>query len=940
MLRLYVDGTLAGSKALEGDLSDAPGPMTFGANHVWGEHFRGEIDEVRVYNRRLSRDEIVADMGAPVTPGTPRPPTDTDPDTIGKFDAPVQYPITPVHLALLSNGKVAMWDGFEAAVNSEHTWDPWTGEFDAVPTGRNLFCAGHITLADGRLLSAGGHIQAYEGTKDLNLFDPKVATWTRGPDMAQARWYPTATALPDGRVFVASGDNITLGPNPDPNTPVPLINHSMTQPEIYNPATNAWTAMPSASRKMPLYPFLFVLPDGKLFDAGPDRVTRTLNLQTGQWSTVGTSQIDGHSAVQYRPGKILKSGTWSEPDFPNRETTNRATAIDMNAANPTWTETAPMRYRRSYHTLTVLPDGKVLASGGQTGTDGVEQTTGVLPLEMWDPNTNAWQTMASARRPRLYHSSALLMPDGRVLLAGGGAYGNATNERNGELYSPPYLFKGPRPQVTAAPDQVHYGQSFTVDTPDASRIQKVSLVRMGSVTHNLDMDQRFMDLSMTAGSDSVTITGPANANLAPPGFYMVFLLDDQGVPSMGQIVQIEPNGDTQPPTAPSNLAATAQPAGADLSWTASSDNKAVSEYRVFRSTSSGFTPTASNRIARVKTGTTYADRGVASGTHFYKVRAVDKAGNLSPVSNQASATVVGDTTSPAVSITAPTGGNVSGNVTLTATASDNVGVQSVQFRLDGQDLGSPDTAGPYSMTWNTTTASDGTHALTAVARDASGNATTSATRTVGVHNTGLVAAYGFEETSGTSATDTSNGFNGTISGATRVPDGRFGRALSFDGSNDWVTIADRAELDLLNGGTIEAWVRPSALASWRSVVMKEMTGGWPWAMHASSDTGVPAAHLFSGASVDAFGTAPLGLSQWTHLAMTWDGAALRLYVDGAEVATQPSTAALTSTAGSVRIGGNSVSSQFFSGLIDEVRIFSDARTPAEIAADMNAPVQP
>ena len=287
IVRLYVDGVNVGSKALHGELSDAPGPLTFGANHIWGEHYRGLIDEVRVYNRRLTREEILADMDAPVTAGTPRPPSDTEPDKIGQFAPPVQYPVTPVHLALLSNGKVAMWDGFEAAVNSEHTWDPWTGEFDAVPTGRNLFCAGHITLTDGRLLSAGGHIQAYEGTKDLNLFDPKVASWTRGPDMSVARWYPTATALPDGRVFVASGDTITLGPNPDPNTPVPLINYSDTLPEIYNPATNTWTAMPSASRKMPLYPYLFVLPNGKLFDAGPDRMTRTLDLQTGQWSNVG-----------------------------------------------------------------------------------------------------------------------------------------------------------------------------------------------------------------------------------------------------------------------------------------------------------------------------------------------------------------------------------------------------------------------------------------------------------------------------------------------------------------------------------------------------------------------------------------------------------------------------------------------------------------------------
>ena len=145
----------------------------------------------------------------------------------------------------------------------------------------------------------------------------------------------------------------------------------------------------------------------------------------------------------YRPGKILKSGTWSDPDFPSREATNRATAIDMTAASPAWTETAPMKYRRSYHTLTVLPDGKVLATGGQNGTDGVDETTGVLPAEMWDPDTNTWTTMASRRRPRLYHSSALLLPDGRVLLAGGGAYGMAKNEQQRRALLPAVPLQGP-----------------------------------------------------------------------------------------------------------------------------------------------------------------------------------------------------------------------------------------------------------------------------------------------------------------------------------------------------------------------------------------------------------------------------------------------------------------------------------------------------------------
>jgi hypothetical protein len=942
ILRLFVDGTQVGSKTVGGDLSDAPGPLTFGANHVWGEHYRGLIDEVRIYNRPLAREEIVSDMDAPVAPGTPRPPSDTEPNAIGAFSAPVQYPITPVHLALLSDGRVAMWDGFEAALNSEHTWDPWSGGFDSIPTGRNLFCAGHVTLTDGRLLVAGGHIQAYEGTKDTNLFNPQTDTWTRGQDMANARWYPTATTLPDGRVFTVSGDNITLGPNPDPNTPVPLINYSDTLPEIFNPTTNTWTSMPSASRRMALYPFMFVLPNGKLFDAGPDKVTRTLDLQTGHWTTVGTSPIDGQSAVMYRPGKILKSGTWSDPEFPDRDATDRSAAIDMTAATPAWSETAPMKYRRAYHTLTVLPDGNVLATGGQTKTDGVDETTGVLPAEMWNPDTNTWTTMASSRRPRLYHSSAVLLPDGRVLLAGGGAYGQATNEKSGELYSPPYLFKGPRPTVTDAPSAVHYGQSFTVDTPDASRIQKVALVHMGTVTHNFDMDQRFMNLSVTPGSGEVTINGPQNANVAPPGWYMVFLIDDNGVPSYGQIVQVDASGDTQAPTAPASLTAAAKPAGANLSWPAASDNVGVTAYRVYRSTTAGFTPGPSNRVASVKSGTTYDDNGLAGGTYYYSVKAVDKAGNLSAASPEASAIVAGDTTLPTVALTAPAAGaNLTGNASVAASASDNVGVSSVQFKLDGQNLGAPDTTSPYSVTWDTTAAADGPHSLTAVARDASGNIQTSAARAVEVHNTGLLAAYGFEEASGTTAVDALGHRNGVIvGGASRVAGGRFGKALSFDGTDDVVTVAGAAPLDLVSGMTLEAWVRPSVLGAVQSVVTKDVPGSFSYTLLANTGADRPSANVFTTSALAAEGPAALALTTWTHLAQTWDGTTLKLYVDGAEVASRPAAGSPSVNNGQLKIGGTSVAGQFFSGLIDEVRVFDRPRTPAEIAADMNAAVTP
>jgi hypothetical protein len=939
ILRLYANGVQVGSKATDETMLHGEGPLTFGANNIWGEHFKGSIDEIRIYNRPLSTDDISDDMGLPVIAGTPVPPDTLAPAQVGQFAQPMNWPIVPVHLGLLSNGKVAAWDGFEAALNSEHTWDPWTQQFDSVPSGRNLFCAGHITLTDGRLLVVGGHVNAYEGLKDTNLFNPTSRTWARGADMAEARWYPTATTLPDGRVLVVSGDNPVLD---RPNQPVPLTIASNTLPEIYNPANDTWQQLPTAQRWMPLYPFMFVLPNGKVFDAGPDTMTRTLDTATGQWTNVGQSPIDGHSAVQYRPGKILKSGTWSEPEFPGGTVTNGAAAIDFTQPTPQWQSVAPMKYARSYHTLTVLPDGKVLASGGQNGTDGVDETTGLLATEIWDPETNTWTVGASSRRPRLYHSSALLLPDGRVLLAGGGAFGNAKNEKSGELYSPPYLFKGPRPSVTAAPDQVHYNATFDVDTPDASRISKVNLVHMGNVTHNLDMDQRLVPLNFTQQGDGVRITGPANANVAPPGWYMVFLVDNNGVPSYGQIVRLDSAGDTQAPTAPATLNATPRTDGAALNWAASSDNVGVTEYRVYRSTTSGFTPSSANRIARVKSGTTYTVTGAPAATYYYKVQAVDAAGNRSPSSPQAQSVVTGDTTAPTVSISAPANGaSLNGTVQVNTTANDAVGVASVQLRLDGADLGQADTTAPFSYSWDTTKAADGRHTLTAIARDASGNSTTSAAVNVEVHNTGVVAAYGFEEASGTTATDNIGTLNGTISGATRVPaGGRFGSALSFDGVNDAVNIASNAALDLASGMTLEAWVKPSAIGGWRSVIFKERTGSLSYALFASDTAGFPAGDVFANAEVAAPATAGLPVGSWRHLTMTWDGTTVKTYVDAAEVGTMPAPGALVTSTGQLRIGGDSIRNGWFNGLIDEVRIYNRALTPAEIQVDMNRAVKP
>ncbi len=513
-----------------------------------------------------------------------------------------------------------------------------------MPYGRNLFCAGHVTLADGRTLIVGGHISANLGLADTTIYDPSTGQWTRPPDMSVGRWYPTATELPDGRVLAFSGDNIVLD---RPGQLPPFSDASVNSlPSVFDPATNLWTDLNGARLTSPLYPFMFVLSNGKVFDAGPDTTTRILDPATWTWSVVGTSPIDAHSAVMYRPNKIMKSGAWADPDFNGANAysaTGRTAVIDMNQASPAWRETAPMQYPRSYHNLTLLPDGSVLATGGGTMSDGVDLTKAVLPAEIWNPDTETWTTVAAEQNGRLYHSTAILLPDARVLMAGGGQLPNsgAVNQYNGEIYSPPYLFKGARPTVTAAPSLVTYGSTFTVTTPDAARIASVSLIRTPAVTHAFDQNQRFQRLNFSQTGGGLSVQAPANANLAPPGYYMLFLVDTNGVPSVASMIRLPlASQDLDPPTAPGSLTATVASSNVNLTWTASTDTVGVTAYGVYRSTTAGFTPSLANRIGQTS-GLTYQDTGLAAGTYYYRLRAEDAAGNLSASSNEASATIAG-----------------------------------------------------------------------------------------------------------------------------------------------------------------------------------------------------------------------------------------------------------------------------------------------------------
>jgi Domain of unknown function (DUF1929) len=463
-----------------------------------------------------------------------------------------------VHMNLMPNGSVLIFDGQSLGPLAQ-VWNPVNNTFTPVTAPDNVFCGGHTSLPDGRILVAGGHVGAHVGLSESNIFDPQSQSWTQGPAMSSGRWYPTVKSLPDGRAMVLSGESDCDGCD-------------VTQPEIYDPAANSWSVV-HASFSFPYYPHAFILPDGRLLVGSTTEapiISQVLDLTAQTWAAVGSSALDGGTAAMYRPGKIIKSGTSVNPDTAVRQSFANTYVLDMTQPSPDWREVASMAFPRTYATMVLLPDGNVFVEGGGQTTAATDLSGAVLPAEIWSPATETWTTAASMTTPRLYHSAALLMPDGRVLVAGGGRFNSAsepTDQPSAEYYLPPYFFKGARPTITSAPSTVQFSQTFFVQTPDGSQIGGVVLMRIGSVTHNFNMSQNYVPLTFQVVAGGLNVQAPASGNLAPPGYYMLFIVNTKGVPSVASIVNLPAStGSMQPAAATSNLApAEASGAGCGLS---------------------------------------------------------------------------------------------------------------------------------------------------------------------------------------------------------------------------------------------------------------------------------------------------------------------------------------------------------------------------------------
>jgi Domain of unknown function (DUF1929) len=458
----------------------------------------------------------------------------------GKWSGVQAWPLLAIHTSLLPSGEVLTWDSNSDDIETNSVnahpykptraslWNPVTNTFTSVDsnTGKDLFCAGQTVLANGNVLAAGGNQVPGNGQHNaISIFDSQSNTWSRGPDMVANRWYPSVTNLANGDALITSG-----GPS---------------IPEVYSSnGTGSGTLrqLTGASLGLALYPWLQLAPNGKVVHLGPEGTLHSLDTNnTGGWSTLGTRDSDYRdygSYAMFAPGKVLVTGGGA-----SLKTTK---VVDINNALNV-SSAAAMNIGRRQHNLTLLPDGSAIATGGiSNGAGLVDVNAAVYPAEVWKPSLDRWDMMASAAVPRQYHSTALLLPDGRILSAGGGFCGAcplATYfNKNAEIFSPTYLFNkdgssAPRPGITNAPATAAYGSSFAVKTD--SDIARVTLIALSSVTHSVNMNQRFMELAFTNSGNGLTVTAPANANLAPPGTYMLFVLNAQGVPSVAKMIKMQ-----------------------------------------------------------------------------------------------------------------------------------------------------------------------------------------------------------------------------------------------------------------------------------------------------------------------------------------------------------------------------------------------------------------
>ncbi|NYE37598.1 VCBS repeat-containing protein [Nocardioides cavernae] len=906
-------------------------------------------------------------------------------DEQGSWSGVTPWPLVPINAALTSDGKVQSFGSVSSGCTDANPYD-WSGN-DCVTQGgqmeidvwdpsvvrtvgnvvagvipnatyTDLFCSMQVQMPHRRSTMTVGGDDGLGGNAPndsaigVTSYSTNSGLKNEAP-MNYPRWYPTGTTTPDGSIVVQGGA-LKGGPG----------GPGVLTPEIYTPGEgSSWKLLEGATSLQAYgsgggaanggenrwwYPRAFVAPtNGNIFTitgtqmfeldpSGDGAITMrgTLGAGTGNQGNLGNPVGATSTATMYRPGKILQvgGGTWSNGGGGAGARAGITVDITGGTADPVVAATQPMTYARHWPTSTVMPDGNVIVTGGSRDNNG--NGGYVTNAEIWNPDNGQWtEVEVPHEHARLYHSIALLLPDGRIMIGGGGTPG-PRNYTDVEFYSPAYLFDADepaeRPVVTDAPKKIGYDGTFTMST--ASTVDRVTLVRNGSVTHGFNNDQNFQDLSFTQSGSTVSITSPTDANFAPPGAYMVFVWSD-GTPSVADIVQIDPEVEMDSP-APKVVDqfeyprlpvewrnANSVPASFDVApgngrmspWEVDSQVELI---RALQPSMGGLGLTGYHLAVGADGDLTRTVQGLDVGQE-YRVSIRYARDSRSAGTAPGTASIgIGDLTA---NLSAPT----------TLSSQTAFGTWTGTFTADARRM-------PLTI-------AGGGGPADVVLDDLVIVATAEGSSDVPVH-------YEFEEGTGTSAANT--GTDATVGPATLTgttgwsTSGIDGGALDLPGGSNANTV-DLPD-DLLQGEeafTTSFWVRPDTKGNWINLFhigdgLGDDGSFFQVQMQtqANGNTGLAATFKKKGSNVQervyAVPTKDVAAGQWNHVAFTRDGAVGRLYLNGAKIAERTDLTITMADVGPTTnnwLGRNGYPDPAFDGLMDDVRLYTSALSDSDVA---------
>ncbi len=912
-------------------------------------------------------------------------------DRQGSWSGVTPWPLVPINAALTSDGKVQSfgsvpsscvdaspydWGGNDCVTQGGQmeidVWDPSAARTLANlrsgvvsnSTYTDLFCSMQVQMPHRRsTMTVGGDDglggnAPNDGAVGVTSYSTNSGLRDEAP-MNYPRWYPTGTTTPDGSIVVQGG-SLKGGPG----------GAGVTTPEIYAPDQgSSWKLLTGATSAAAYgdgvnggpdenrwwYPRAFVAPtNGNVFNisgtqmfelapganngTGALTLRGTLGAGTGNQGTLGNPVGATSTATMYRPGKILQvgGGGWANGSGGAANGARAGITVDITGgtASPVVTATDPMRYARHWATSTVMPDGNVIVTGGARENNGNGDY--VTNAEIWNPTAPRGQQWSEVKVPyehaRLYHSVALLLPDGRIMMGGGGAPGPRTYT-DVEFYSPAYLFDGnqsaPRPQITGVPKKIGYNGTFTVTSN--SPINRVTLVRNGSVTHGFNNDQNFQDLGFTQTGSTVSITSPVNGNYAPPGAYMVFLWSN-GTPSVADIVQIDPQvkmdspapkavEEFEYPRLPVNWQAANPPASFDVA----PGNGRMAPWEV------------SSQVQLIRAAAPSMGGLGLTGYHL-------SLGNNGSLTRTLKGLDVGRTyrvslryarDSRSAGTAAGTGKLTVANLSATLTA--------------GTDRSSQTAFNTYVGTF---TASARQHTLTLAGGGPGATVVLDDLVVVGSQSgtTEPSVSYQFDEGTGTTTANSgSDGLAGraTLTGTTGwSTSGLVGGAVDLKGGGN----ANAVDLpdNLLQGEasfSTSMWVRPDTTGNWINLLHigdgVAGAGGFfqiQMQTQLNGNTGLTATFKKKGSDVQeriyATPTKDIVANQWNHVAFTRQGATGSLFLNGVKIASRSDLTITMADVGPSAdnwLGRNGFGDPAFDGLMDDVRLYASALSEGDVS---------